>query len=67
MGQFKKKNRLKIKNEVNKILGWKYFIYDALLLVRGQLYWPEAKANTAARGLITRPIRKSSQNDIFIN
>ena len=24
-------------------------------------------ANTAARGLITRPIRKSSLNDIFIN
>ena len=24
-------------------------------------------ANTAARGLITGPIRKSSRNDIFIN
>jgi len=30
MGQFNPKNRLKIKNEVKKILGWKYFIYDAL-------------------------------------
>jgi hypothetical protein len=31
MGQFEKKNRLKMKNEGKKILGWKYFIHDALL------------------------------------
>ena len=32
MGQFwRKKNRFKMKNEVKKILGWKYFIHDALL------------------------------------
>jgi hypothetical protein len=41
----------------------------AYLLVRGYLYWPEAKpnVNTATQGLITRPIQKSSRNDIFIN
>ena len=44
-------------------------IRSGLVTIRGKLHWPEAKpkANTAARGLITRPIRKSSRNDIFIN